>query len=89
MQVVKIRGISVKRIGEVKIYHYRITYKSDLGRKHEVKVSVLKCNGFKGLIVNNELLKHSDLIEYLTNTANITTITPKEASELIVKFNFS
>jgi len=89
MQVVSLKPISVKRIGEVKIYHYRIVYKSELGRKHEVKLSVLKANGFKGLIVSNEVLKHSELIEYLTNTANIVTITPKEASELIVKFNFS
>jgi len=89
MQIVNIRAISVKKIGEVRIYKYDITYKTPLGKKHTARVQVLKCDGFKALILDNSFNVHSDLIGYLVEKTGITTITPKEASELIVKFNFS
>jgi len=89
MEILGIKPISVKKIGEVKIYKYDITYKTPLGRKHKVRVQILKHNGFKGLILDNSFNVHSDLIGYLVEKTGITTLTPKEASELIVKFNFS
>jgi len=89
MQIVSLKPVSVKRIGEVRIYKYDITYRSELGRKHTVRVQILKHKGLKALLMSNELLRHAELIEYLTNASNIITATPKEFGDLIVKLNFS